>query len=282
MTANQIAAESNRIQKEVADRQQTEINRHNTAMEDLEQQKVATAQEANDIQRFWNDFQIQWKKDYEAKWREWELSQGDERLRLQDELQNLDKFKAETDATYKDRLASNQEYLASLEKRRLDLDAEFKQFQESAKWAELGLTEKDQAIRRKQLEYDYSLRHEYNLIQSNFNTAQMDYKWASMNWEREQFNRRLAQDYSIAMNTYDLRAQELDLNYQRLSLDQKNSAAQRFNLITSGLFGKSGIIPGTMYSINQGFGLIGGSYEQKKTTKLAKTAAEAAAALFTD
>lgn len=283
MTANQIAAEGNRIQREVAQRQQDEINRHNKAVEDIQSEQNRLTAEANDIQQEWNKFQMHWKTEYEDKYRQWELSNEDEKILIQWELQQLEERKVLTDEDYKRRMATTNELLAAEEMKRTELTKEFQEFQKSAKWAELGLTERDLAIQQKRIEYEHADRHEENLIRNraneinarsnqiaeNFNIARMDYQWANLNWEREKLNKMISRDYGVATYQFDIQKLNYDLAKKRYEeIDKKLSNAQAFQSYAGGLFGKSGVIPGTFEIVTNIVPFIGGL--NGTTTKTSK------------
>lgn len=252
MTSNQIAAEANRIQERQNewvrnhnDEVREETRRHNEAMEENSRQQVRATEHANTIQENWNRWQQQWQEQYTAKYKEYELAQEDKKIAIQQDLAWMEERKADAEIAYKAAQEANLAYMQGLASEQLELDKAFKTWQKEIGEKNYQLNSFEAAVKAKQVEYDYSVRHEQNVIARDFNVASMDHKWALLNWEREKTNAQLANQLQIANYTYEIGKSNIEIAKQNLELYRKQVRAQNFASYSSGLFGRSGIVPGT-------------------------------------
>jgi len=287
MTANQIAYQTMLVDQKVRENQLEETQRHNKEVERLQDDANRYQKEYNDAQTEWLKFQANWKTEYEAKFREYELAQEDQKIYIQDELRKLEERKTLTDEDYKRRMSTAEMMRVENEKRKTQIDADFKEFQKSKGWAELGLAEKDLILKDKSIEYERAMQHEQNLfnyeigkqrnkIAENFNIAKIDFDYVNMMVQRENFNRNLEWQREYGGMEFKNKSDILDFQkYQYETTGKKLDEAQRFNLVTSGITGRSGIT-GTLFDgfeTAMKFTPIGGlTYG---TSQAAKAAAEA-------
>lgn len=274
MTSNQIALESAMIQKQNNewlkqhnDEYRAETQRHNVEMEKLQSDAINAQEHGNRIQENWNNWQRQWQEEYQAKYREYELAQEDRKIQLQEDLKFLEERKVDAEIAYKAAQEANLVYMQGIASDQLNLDKQWKEFEKQLSSKQYELSEFQAKVKEKEVEYDRALRHEQNVIQSNRNIQIQDYNYALLNWEREKFNKSLNNQYLLAKMNYDVGMKNVDIQSRNLDLYAKKIQAENFNSYASGLFGKSGIIPGSVESVSKFLPFLGGAYGTQKITK---------------
>lgn len=179
MTANQIA---------YASEQETE--RHNQVMEDLskEANRIKAQDVSNNDQYHQQSLRIQ--DDYNRNYLALQKAQGDERLRIQNDLAMLEREKVQLDSWYK------QEQVV-LEASKQDLQQ--KTIAEDRRWHGISeeLTREQNAMRQKQIEYEHTEFYEHQTLE----WAEQSRKILEMNVQR------------------DLKQEELTLRRQELLYD---------------------------------------------------------------
>lgn len=277
MTANQIAFAQAQTQKQVAewskehnDEFRAETKRHNVEMEKLQENAVNAQEHGNRIQENWNRWQQQWQEEYQAKWREYELAQEDRKIDIQNELVRLEDRKVTAEESYKAAQEANLIYMQGIASDQLALDQSYKDWSKQFQEKQYELNEFQARVRDKEVEYNAAMQHEQNIIASNRNIQQQDYNYALLNFEREKMNRSLANQYDIAVLNYDINKQNVLIQQQNLELYKKKVTAENFSSYSSGLFGKSGIIPGTAQTVSAFIPVIGGIDNGKITKKVAE------------
>jgi len=279
MTSNQIAFEAAMIQKQANEWQKehneefrAETKRHNQEMERLQENSINAQEHGNRITENWNRWQQQWMQDYQAKYREYELAQEDKKIAIQEELARLEDRKVTAEESYKAAQEANLVYMQGIASDQLALDASWKEFQKELSSKQYELNEFQSRVKEKEVEYNRAMQHEQNLINANRNIQIQDYNYALLNWEREKFNKSLNNQYMLAKLNYDVGMRNVDIQQRNLDLYQKKITAENFQSYASGLFGKSGIVPGTIESVSKFAPFLGGTYG---TTKITKSVAEA-------
>lgn len=279
MTSNQIAFESAMIQKQANEWQKQhneeyreETKRHNQEMERLQENAVNAQEHGNRITENWNRWQQQWMQDYQAKYREYELAQEDRKLDIQEQLAQLEQQKTDAEVSYKAAQEANLIYMQGIATDQLNLDKSWKEFEKQFSTKQYELSEFQAKVKEKEVEYNRAMQHEQNIISANRNIQMQDYNYALLNWEREKFNKSINNQYVLAKLNYDVGMKNVEIQQRNLELYQKKITAENFQSYASGLFGKSGIIPGTVESVSKFAPFLGGVYG---TSKITKSVAEA-------
>jgi hypothetical protein len=279
MTSNQIAFEAAMIQKQANewlkqhnDEYRAETRRHNQEMESLQENAVKAQEHGNKINEDWNRWQQQWMQDYQAKYREYELAQEDKKIAIQEELARLEDRKVTAEESYKAAQEANLVYMQGIASDQLNLDKAWKDYEKQLSTKQFELSEFQAKVKNKEVEYTRAMQHEQNLINANRNIQIQDYNYALLNWEREKFNKSLNNQYVLARLNYDVGMKNVEVQQRNLELYQKKVTAENFQSYASGLFGKSGIIPGSVESVSKFMPFLGGIYG---TSKITKSVAEA-------
>lgn len=277
MTSNQIAHEANVIQqqanewlKEHNSEVRQETVRHNQEMERLQENQTNAVEHGNRIQEAWNKWQQQWQQDYQAKWREYELAQEDEKIAIQEDLRWLEDRKVTAEESYKSAQEANLVYMQGIARDQLELDQSFKEWQKTFSQKQFELNEFQAQVKNKEVEYQYAAQHEQNVNTRNWQIAQNTYNYALLNWEREKQSRSLQNALTLGYLQYNINQANVDIANQNLEIYKKRAAFENFQSLSSGLFGKSGIIPGTVESFTSFIPVIGGISNGKITKSVAE------------
>lgn len=277
MTSNQIAAEANMIQKEMNEwsmehntKIAEETKRHNQEMEVLQANAVAAQEHGNQIQENWNRWQQQWQQDYQAKFSELQIANEERKTDIQAQLANLEERRVIAEEAYKAAQEANLTYMQGIAADQLALDEGFKQWQIEMGNKNYELNEFQAKVKAKEVEYQYAVQHEQNVNTRNWQIAQNTYNYALLNWEREKTTRQLQNALLLGNYNYEIGKANVNIAQQNLDLYSKKVTAENFQSYASGLFGKSGIIPGTMETVSSGIKLFGGFANGKTAIKVAE------------
>lgn len=249
MTANQIAYQANLIQQENYAAQRAETERHNKEIERIEDDKNAIQSTLGAMADQRAKEELQFKKDVQAKLQERSIANEERRTEIDQELADI-KYLEETRLRwYNDETVKLSQRDQELTKEKLDLQRDFQEFQKSAKWNELGLTEQQIAIQNKNVEYQHWDRVESNAVARDSYVSQRNLDWVEFMWNKQYQQQYLANARNVAEWNYSISQRDLQLKQEQWETQRKYYNAQTFNYIVTPFVGRNGLVSGAMEGI---------------------------------
>lgn len=249
MTANQIALRNTYIQQEIAENQLAETERHNQAVEDIQNEGNRLKQLEIDNYNTWKERDTQITKEYNDNYLKYLNRTEDNKQYWEAWHWDIEQRKVSNDKLFKDETIRIQDMMAQNESEKNRIQEEWNHLVGSQRWEEIGLSREDLALRSKAIEYENAWRHESNEIARNKYVAEMDRSWAQLNWEREQLNLQQSLNWKIANLQTGIREKELEFQFNKFyESELPLSKSQKFSNYITPFIGRNGL-PGVVSSV---------------------------------